>query len=169
MRGKKLLLPESIKLYDFGKLARKESNARTKLRLIALYHLKKGKSLKEIAAALTVTSKTVSNWLKSFKVAGLEGLVDKPHLGRNGYLQGINQEQLRMEIENLQAIRNGGRIRGNDIIEYLSGKYNVAYHKNSIYKVLKHLGMVWITARSKHPNSDIKQQEAFKKTLKKMY
>jgi hypothetical protein len=64
MPGKKLSLPESIKLYDFTKLSKSEPNPRTRIRLIALSHIKSGISLIETAIALNVTRKTVGNWLK---------------------------------------------------------------------------------------------------------
>jgi transposase len=165
---KKIILPETLTKYDFSKLAKKESNGRKKLRLLGMHHLQCGNTLKATGLALGVTSRTVSNWLSNFKSQGLGGLSDKAHTGRNGYLNKIDSNELRMEIEALQESRQGGRIRGIDVIEHLYSKYSINYHKNSIYRVLKKLGLVWITVRSKHPNSDIEKQEAFKKTLKKI-
>jgi len=119
---KKLILPETINQYDFSKLARRESNGRVKLRLLAMHHLQHGKRLKETGFAVNVTSRTVSNWLKGFKINGLRGLFDKPHTGRHGYLHGLDSVTLCKEIELLQRNCDGGRIRGSDIIEHLKSK-----------------------------------------------
>lgn len=37
----------------------------------------------------------------------------------------------------------------------------------SVYHVLERCGLSWISARSKHPNSDPEAQEDFKKNFKK--
>mgnify|MGYP000090020742 CR=1 FL=1 len=43
--GKKAELPNTINEYDFGALAKQERNARARLRLIGLAHLKDGNSI----------------------------------------------------------------------------------------------------------------------------
>ena len=46
---------DQLQPYDFDRLARREHDGRRRLRLIALAHLKDGKSYLEVAAALRVT------------------------------------------------------------------------------------------------------------------
>ena len=42
--GRPLKLPKAIQEYDFSLLAKKEKHARTRIRLLGLDHLKKGKN-----------------------------------------------------------------------------------------------------------------------------
>ncbi|MEL4245315.1 winged helix-turn-helix domain-containing protein [Shewanella xiamenensis] len=35
--------------------------------------------------------------------------------------------------------------------QYISSEFNVEYHPNHIYKLLKSMGFCWITSRSRHP------------------
>lgn len=39
------------------------------------------------------------------------------------------------------------------------------YHRDTIYRVLKRLGMSWMTGRSQHPKADPEKQNDLKKTL----
>ncbi|WP_051303393.1 winged helix-turn-helix domain-containing protein [Psychromonas aquimarina] len=57
--------------------------------------------------------------------------------------------------------KQGGRLMGKDIQK----TYGVTYHIRNIYRLMKELGLVWITSRSKHPKQDLDAQEVFKKTL----
>ncbi|MBB1368777.1 winged helix-turn-helix domain-containing protein [Pseudoalteromonas sp. SR44-5] len=52
---------------------------------------------------------------------------------------------------------------GEDIAQYIYEQFNVRYHTDHIYKLLKKLGFSWITSRSKHPKQSEESQEAFKK------
>ena len=46
-------------------------------------------------------------------------------------------------------------------------KFGVKCCLSSTYVYLKRANLVWITGRSKHPNTDLEKQSSFKKTSKK--
>ena len=48
-------LHDQLQQHDFDQLARKESNGRRRIRLLALAHLKEGRNCSEVADALRVT------------------------------------------------------------------------------------------------------------------
>ncbi|WP_404936157.1 helix-turn-helix domain-containing protein, partial [Pseudoalteromonas sp. SR41-6] len=52
---------------------------------------------------------------------------------------------------------------GEDIAQYIYDQFNIRYHTDHIYKLLKKRGFSWITSRSKHPKQSKESQEAFKK------
>lgn len=54
---------------------------------------------------------------------------------------------------------------GEDIVLLAKEHFDVDYHPDAIYAVLKRLGMSWITGRSQHPKADTEKQADFKKTL----
>ena len=68
-----------LQSYDFDRLARKEKDGRRRLRLIALAHLKDGKSYIGVAAALRVTRHAVMRWVQWFSAGGVARLAGLPH------------------------------------------------------------------------------------------
>ena len=169
MAGKKVVLPKGMDKINFMRLSKKEPHGRTKIRLLGLGHLAAGKSIEEVSQLLMVDRSSVRHWLDRFIEAGVEGLAEKPRSGRTQLLSNDKAEEVRCAIETLQASREGGRVRGVDIQELLAKKFNAVYDIDSVYKVLKRLNMVWISARSKHPKQSETVQETFKKTsLKKL-
>ena len=54
------------------------------------------------------------------------------------------------------------------ITALIEREFGVSYANGSIYRVLKHLGMSWISARSQHPKANQEKQAAFKKTLENL-
>ena len=83
--------------------------------------------------------------------------------GRKSLLTLAQEASLREEVIKLQDARSGGRITGEDITKHIENLWGVRFAEGSIYTVLKRLDLVWITARSRHPKSDPKAQEVFKK------
>lgn len=70
---------DQLQLYDFDRLARKEKDWCRRLRLIALAHLKDGKSYLEVAAALRLTRHAVMHWVQWFSAGGVARLAGMPH------------------------------------------------------------------------------------------
>lgn len=148
---------------DFQKLINSTSNARLRIRLLAISHFVDGKNRTEIAKFLKVSRTSVNQWVKAFLDSGLEGLIEKPHTGRPSQL---NEQQLALlknyVIEN--AIKpNGGRLQGSDVKEFIHQEFGIHYQKSMVYNLLKKLNLSWITTRSKHPKQAPEVQESFKK------
>ena len=57
-------------------MIRNERHGRNRVRLLAMYHLQLGKSLKAISAIIEVHWKTVQSWLRRFRDKGFEGLFE---------------------------------------------------------------------------------------------
>ncbi|WP_415838392.1 helix-turn-helix domain-containing protein, partial [Polaromonas hydrogenivorans] len=70
---------DQLQPYDFDRLAHKEKDGRRRLRLIALAHLKDGKSYTEVAAALRLTRHAVMRWVQWFSAGGVARLAGMPH------------------------------------------------------------------------------------------
>lgn len=97
----------------------------------------------------------------------MQGLKEQPGKGRKKKLSVEQEEEFRQQVEKLQALREGGRVREQDIQVLLKEKFYVDHALPSVYHVLERCGLSWISARSKHPKSDPLIQEDFKKNLKK--
>jgi transposase len=167
MRGKKAELPNTINEYDFGALAKQERNARARLRLIGLAHLKDGNSITATAKMCRVGRSTVYDWLNRFEQEGLEGLQEKEGRGRKSKLSKEQHQVFKEAVLELQNRRPGGRIRGLDVMNLMQEKLGIECSLDTVYRALAKVDLVWISARSKHPKTDPIAQEAFKKTLEK--
>jgi transposase len=114
-------------------------------------HLQEGRDYHEIATALRVPKVTVQGWVQRFKAEGLDGLRESPRSGAKRKLAAAREAEFKAAVMGLQDQRPGGRITGHDIRALLEGQFQVDCCLNSVYNLLARLGLVWITARSKHP------------------
>ncbi len=166
MRGRKANIPEKVYEMDFSGLVKKEKSPEMRIRLLGLLNVKKKKSFLQVAEALNVNEKSVRNWVKRFKENGIEGLRNKAGSGRKPILSSDKKEDFRESVIALQKNVPGGRIGAKDINNLLASKFHAKYAFSTTYKVLERCGLSWVSARSKHPKSDINRQTSFKKTLK---
>jgi transposase len=161
------MLPEEtlqkLQEHNFDFLARQEPSGRKRLRYMGLAHLKDGRTITEVATALRVTRHTVMRWLNWFNAEGVQRLKGVPHTWSTQRLPRSQEEAFRQAVEQLQAQRGGGRVRGEDIRQLLAEQFGVVYRLNGVYDLLKRLDMAWITARSVSPHANAARQAAFKK------
>lgn len=166
MKGRKAASIGGIDPHDFDKLARASGvKPSEKLRFLALAHVKDGKSLSEAARMIRVSPRTVIVWVQKFRKEGINGLRERYGGGAQPYLAYDKHEEFRQSVLELQTSRAGGRIRGEDVRELLEAKYNICCSLSTVYNILKRVGLVWITGRSRHPKGDEETQIAFKKTF----
>ena len=167
MRGRKASQIKGIEQYDFDKLANTGGSPRERRRFLAFAHLREGKTLTAAAAAVRVKLRSLMRWVRKFKTEGLEGLKDKAGRGAKPLMPSEHQAAFRQAVLELQEKREGGRIRGRDILELMQTKYRIDPTLKTVYNTLKRADLVWITGRSIHPKADLEAQEAFKKTSEK--
>jgi transposase len=156
---------DQLQPYDFDRLARKEPDGRRRLRLIALAHLKEGKSCREVSAALHACRHAVMRWVQWFIAGGVARLAGMPHDWSTQRLAKAQEEAFRQAVEQLQCECGGGRVRGEDIRQLLARQFGVAYSLSGVYDLMKRLGMVWISARTVSSSADPVAQAEFKKNV----
>jgi len=149
--------------YDFEFLYKKERDGIKKTRYLALMNLKEGYAKPFVAKFLKKKLQTIINWENRFFESGLVGLDDEAGRGRKSKLAKEDEAAFKEELEKMQKEKQGGRVIGKDIQKMLLEKFNVVYHEDSVYNLLKKLDLVWISARSRHPKSIPENQENFKK------
>lgn len=148
---------------DLLHLSRKESNARKRIRLLAVSHFLEGKSRTNIAKTLKVARASVNRWVSHYLSDGLQGLESKKPTGRPCKLSNKQLASISLFVEQRSYSTRGGRLNGADVAQYIEKEFNVIYHQDHIYRLLKSLGFSWITSRSKHPKQDEGVQTLFKK------
>jgi len=151
---------------DFQKMARRESCPRIRERLLGFYNLIDGKNRIEAAHAVGRNPEWLRMWVLRYDEGGYTNLSDKAKPGQPKHLTKDQEDELVEDIIIMQDNRNGGRITGNEIREYIEKKSNKTFKNNSIYDLLHRLGLSWVSSRSKHPKSDEKKQKSFKQTFK---
>ncbi len=149
--------------HDFHHLINSTSNARLRIRYLAVSHFLEGKSRTEIAQFLKVSRTSVNKWVKAYLDFGLEGLQEKAHTGRPHCLTELQLKQLKAFVTESAIKENGGRLQGKDIAIYIEQHFGIQYKKSNIYRILHNIGLSWITTRSKHPKQSQQAQEDFKK------
>jgi len=68
-------------------------------------------------------------------------------------------------VKRLSRQRNDGRLRTQDLANYLEQAKQITYSLSGMYHLLHRLEFSWITSHPKHPKQDLEAIEAFKKTL----
>ena len=153
--------------HDFNALAKEQKSIRMKLRFLALAHFQEGHSRYAIAQFLKVSRTSVTKWISQYHKLGLEGLIDKKTTGRPNRLSEQQLQKLYSYVSEQAKNAKGGRLVGTDIQRYVLKEFGVKYHLSQIYKILKKIGLSWITSRSKHPKQSVEAQEDFKKIQNK--
>jgi len=75
--------------HNLSQLIASTSNARMRIRLLAISHFADGKNRTEIANFLKVSCASVNKWVTQYLNDCLEGLIEKPHPGRPSLLSEI--------------------------------------------------------------------------------
>lgn len=144
-------------------LSRKEPNARKRIRLLAVSLFFEGENRTNIAKRLNTARASVNKWVSSYLNNGIAGLNNKPIKGRPAKLTSQQLNTLSDYVKQSASSSEGGRLMGKDIAQYIYDQFNIRYHTDHIYKLLKKRGFSWVTSRSKHPKQSNESQEAFKK------
>lgn len=133
------------------------------MRLLAVSYFLGGMNRTKVALALRVGRRSVNNWVTAYLRDGVEGLASKKQTGRPSSLSESQYQQLSDFIQTRSQSEQGGRLTGQDIVNYIEVNFGRCYHLNHIYKILRKLGFSWITSRSRHPKQSTDVQEDFKK------
>lgn len=145
-------------------LSNKVKDHRMRMRLLAVAHFKAGKNRAEVARTLNVSRRMVNQWVANYLKDGISALESKKPTGRPSLLTEQQKVTLVDYIEKQSHACKGGRLNGEMLQNYIQEVFSVNYHQNSIYNLLKSLGITWTTSRSKHPKQSEEAQEDFKKT-----
>ena len=164
--ARKVHLPSGFEKLDFKTPYEKAPCPKGRIRCLAMLLLQQGKSIQEVSEVIEQSRVAIHEWLRWLREAkGLEHLQGFVQgRGRKAKIEGISQQKLCESIVQCSENREGGRMTGSDVQRLLHQKWSVSYKLSSVYALLHRLGLVWITARSKHPKMDPLKQQAFKKT-----
>lgn len=149
---------------NFEELYQQRGQHRYGIRLLALWKIQDGMSQSDLCELIGKTHKTIRLWRETYESKGLDGLLNiKKGRGRKPR---INEKSLIDEaIKELTIENKGGRIRGQDLVDYFASKQGIHYSLSGMYHRLHKLKYSWITSRSKHPKQTPEGIEEFKKKV----
>lgn len=162
--GRSLMFPLGFQDHAFLKMMKTETNARNRVRLLAMHHLQKGKRIKEVAEIVQYHWKTVQSWLRRFREDSFCGLFESPRTGRPRKVTPEAEQWLSDKITSLSEQKTGGYITGGEIQSMLSKKYGISCALKTIYNTY----IDWILAGS-HPGQCIQKLIAkLRRIIKKL-
>jgi transposase len=138
---------------------RAEQDAEVKPRLQALWLVRSGRRLGEVAAVVGVDYRTVQRWVAWYRQGG-RALVVRHHLGGYGQrprLTADQQEHLAQEVAT-------GRFRtAAEIRNWVGETFQVRYTEGGMYSLLTRLRLAPKVPRPRHVQANPQEQTAWKK------
>ena len=146
-------------------LARRERDGRVSARLLALANGLDGMSRDAAARAAGMDRQTLRDWVHRSNAEGLEGLRDRPRLGRPCALDEGRQAALKGLILRGPRLERDGCVawRARDLRTLVERRFGVRYGESGMLELLKGLDLSWQKTRPVHPEADPGAQERFKK------
>ena len=161
-------LPEGFEKIDFAGRYKTSASPKGRIRCLAMGQLQAGHSVSEVAALVRQSRAAIHSWLGWLREpGGLERLAGFVRgRGRKRKLAGTSEAAAQAALLELSGRRQGGRMTGREAQRLLKERFGADYRRSGVYVVLARLKLVWITARSQHPQADPPAQADFKKTLR---
>ena len=153
----RIVAADAAEAAELRATARREPNARTRVRLLGVVNALSGMPVAAAARAVGAGRATLYDWLGRYRAEGIEGLRDRPKSGRPRLLTPEQDAAFKARIEAGPDHAKDGvttAFRGVDMRRLL--------------KELAHrLGLAWITPRPRHPKGDPAAQAAFEQTSRR--
>ena len=138
---------------------REESGAHAKPRLHALWLLRRGMAMAEVASVLGVPYGTVQRWGRYYREGGLEGVRSRRGCGRGA--------ESRTTPEQQQAIvayaRTTGFVSAREAARWVKEKFDIEYRPRGMDKLLRRLDLAVKVPRPMSLKADPRAREAWKK------
>lgn len=145
-------------------LSKSEKDARMRIRLLAVARFLETHNRALVARQLKLSRTSVNYWVKTYLTEGIDALKSDMSNQNASKMSHAQKKKLYSYIDAVSRSEEGGRLIGKDIQRYIQSEFGIEYHLDHVYKILKGIGLSWITSRSRHPKQSEKAQEVFKKT-----
>jgi transposase len=158
--GQKLEVDWQETAPELRKRYRKERHCQRRTRLHALWLLRCDKSLKEVAALVGIAYRTLQYWVAWYRKGGLTEVLERikghGHQGRPSQLTPLQQKALAAKVA-LGTLRTIW-----DALQWVEGRWKVAYSYGGLYKRLKRLDCQPKVPRPRSIKADVTAQIKWK-------
>ena len=161
-----LELRKDIEVKALRQAAKVEKDSGLCRRLFGICHLLETGDLSGARSISCLTSVPFYYWVKRFNAEGIEGLKRRKVTGRPLKMSFEVEKKLKAKvIEGPTREESLVRYRLVDLQSFLKESYKIEMSISGIWRTLQKLKLTWKTVRQRHPQSDERVQEAFKKTF----
>ena len=140
---------------------KQERHPQRRSRLLALWHLRCGKSLTVVAEMVCVPYRVLQRWVSWYRQGGLEEVLRrvKGHqsIGVESYLTALQQKAL------VARVQLGDFKTGWEIVQWVQDRWGVTYSYKGLYSLLKRRDLKLKVARPQSEKADPEQQVQWKK------
>jgi transposase len=159
-----LMIRDDIGSEELRRQARREHDGRISARLIAIANALDGMDRASAARLAGMDRQTLRDWVHRYNAEGIAGLCDRPKPGRTPKLTEGQMASLKAVV--LAGPDPGdqiGRWRIVDLCRYVEERWEVSYSETGMLRLLWSLDLSHRKTRPRHPQSDAKAQQVFKK------
>ena len=151
---------------ELRRLARGESG-RVCQRVLMIANMLEGME-HEAAARLAGLSRSAAyEWHNRYEEDGIEGLRDRPRLGRQPRVDAATSARFKERIVAGAALERDGVVafRGVDAQRLLKEEFEIDCSLSSTYRLLHRIKLSWLAPRPRHPEADATAQAEFSQHL----
>jgi transposase len=137
-----------------------EKDAQNRTRLQALWQLRRGRRLGEVAELVGKHPRAIQEWVAWYRQGGLAEVLRHRHGGHGGKKPRLSAEQ----ASALKAAASAGKVRRvQDGVRWAQEQHGVTYTYWGMRTVFARLGLRKKVPRPRNPKASAEEQEAWKK------
>jgi transposase len=137
-----------------------EKDAQNRTRLQALWQLRRGRTIAEVAEMVGKHPRTIQDWVAWYRQGGLVEVLRHRHGGHGGRQSWLTDEQ----EDELKAAASAGEVRCiQDGVQWAQEQHGVTYTYWGMRRVFGRLELRKKVPRPRNPQASAEQQEAWKK------
>ena len=163
--GRPIEIETKLSADELRVLARRESDRRAAMRMLAIANELDGYERAEAARLAGMSDQALRDAIKRFNAEGLDGLHDRRRSGRPRRLTAEQEADVKAAVRAGPDIEKDGlsAFTLNDIRFLIAERYRVDYHVNHVGQLMRRWGLSRQKARPSHPRKDEAAAAAFKK------
>jgi transposase len=160
-----LAICDDIGSEELRRRARRERDGRVSARLIAIANALEGMDRASAARLAGMDRQTLRDWVHRYNAHGIAGLCNRPAPGRRPKLSEGQMAALKaMVLAGPDPVVDKiTRWRMVDLCRWVEERWGVSYSDTGMLRVLWSLDLSHRKTRPRHPQSNEKAQQAFKK------
>jgi len=161
---------DEVSLEKLYELKEEIGEGKPRERVLAAIGRKQGDQLNTLAERHGVVKKTIRNWLDRFEEEPIEQApYDAPRPGGPAKIEGEERERLFEQLQQPPTKLGYDQQAWSAklLIHHVKEEYDVEYHENYAYELLKEAGLSLRTARPQHHESDPEEKAEFQETVEK--
>lgn len=151
---------------ELRQAARKEKNPLVVRRILALALVLGGVDRKSAAEACGMDRQTLRDWVHHYNAEGLAGLRERRTSNHKSPLTPELAPAFEALVEQGPDPKSHGVVRWRraDLGRELKARFGIAVKERTVGNYLARLGYRRLSVRPQHPDANVEEQEAFKKT-----